>query len=392
MESGRFERADKKLAAQLVREYDHIYQTHKLALHFSPAVMVLSTAKGFLGRWDPGAREIAVSEKLCYNYDWGVVREVLRHEIAHQIVDEALGGEEGPSHHGPAFQNACEMIGVAPWARHPHVDLDARRPSLRELVGEESSPVEQRISKLLRLSQSDNVHEAQQALEKVQELREKYLICEDQEGSPSSDDIHVLTFFMGKKTRDVFHVLVAHILVKHFGVQTIFTMAYDVKKHCEQRALEVVGIARDLLMADYIYHYLLRTCHSLWQQHLCGGKQEKDPTFSPRRDRNSFYRGVLEGFDEALARRATARKRAGPEGSCSAVVSAADRALQKTVRQYYGRRYPSVSRSSFRTSSHRVASLKAGKELGKKLEVRAPLEQGKDKTPSTTPLLRSADV
>ena len=371
-----------KLAIQLSHEYAQIFRNYKLSSRISPAVMVLCRSPNYLGRWKPGSREIFISERLCLEYDWGVVREVLKHEVAHQLVDEYMGGEEGSSHHGPQFQRACEMLGVAAWARRPRVDIDARRPSVQELMGEESTPVEKKISKLLQLSTSDNVHEARLALEKSQELRQKYLLEEGVEpGSGSGEDFHVLTFSTGRKTKDIYHVFIAHILVKHFGVQAIFTTVYDVATDADHCALEVLGRPRDLLMAEYIYHFLKSTTERLWLQHRTSKEQKEDPDFSARAHRNSFFRGVLVGFEQALERKAKARKAAATKDSHSYdLVAAADQTLQKSLKQYYQKRYPGASRTSYRTSV-RASSLEAGKKLGEKLEIRSPIKEKSQSTP-----------
>src|SRR5262245_56457159 len=56
-----------------------------------------------LGRWVGGRRAIELSRALLFEHGWGVLLEVLKHEMAHQYVHEILGVLDESSH-GPAFR------------------------------------------------------------------------------------------------------------------------------------------------------------------------------------------------------------------------------------------------------------------------------------------------
>src|SRR5262249_30443324 len=123
-----------------------------------PAEIRLSDNAGRLGQWDPARRCIAMSRQLLVSRPWGVVLEVLKHEMAHQYVHEILGCIDEPAH-GPAFREVCERLGIdARAAGIPvasgHDSLDARDENVKIL---------ERVSQLLALAQSSNVHEAQAA-------------------------------------------------------------------------------------------------------------------------------------------------------------------------------------------------------------------------------------
>src|SRR5678815_4436394 len=90
----------------LLRELRSTYQSlcfsfFKTSLR--PAGIALSNATGRLGRFVPDLRVIEMSRELVMTRPWGVVLEVLKHEIAHQYVHEVLG-ETSEAPHGPAFQ------------------------------------------------------------------------------------------------------------------------------------------------------------------------------------------------------------------------------------------------------------------------------------------------
>src|SRR5690606_23334093 len=62
-----------------------------------PAVLRLTDTQ-VLGRWIPDIRVLELSRSLVLERPWGEVVEVLRHELAHQYVDEVLGVTGEPPH------------------------------------------------------------------------------------------------------------------------------------------------------------------------------------------------------------------------------------------------------------------------------------------------------
>src|SRR5262245_32297720 len=57
-------------------------------LDLAPATIELTDSTSFWGRWDPELRTIFVSRTLILNHSWFHVIGILRHEAAHQVVDE----------------------------------------------------------------------------------------------------------------------------------------------------------------------------------------------------------------------------------------------------------------------------------------------------------------
>ena len=99
-----------------------------------------------------------------------MVREVLKHEMAHQFVHEVLGHQEEPSH-GPSFQRVCQQLGIDP------------RASAVPAAQRESSPIIERIHKLFALAGSQNPHEAEAAMRMAHRLMLKHNIQQ-----PNTDD------------------------------------------------------------------------------------------------------------------------------------------------------------------------------------------------------------
>src|SRR5581483_4894672 len=128
--------------------------------------LALSDAGARLGRWVGDTRTLEISRTLLIEHGWGVVVEVLKHEMAHQYVDEILGCRDEHSH-GPSFQKVCAERGI-----------DARAAGLPEDVRDDGAGTDgrvlERIAKLLRLAESPNEYEAQSAMNAAQRLMLKH--------------------------------------------------------------------------------------------------------------------------------------------------------------------------------------------------------------------------
>src|SRR5690606_39520526 len=87
------------------RSYDDINGTHfRWALRAPSFELVDSRSR--LGRWVGDLRLIELSRPLLLEHGWGVLVEVLKHEMVHQYVEEVLGVVDESSH-GPVFRKVC---------------------------------------------------------------------------------------------------------------------------------------------------------------------------------------------------------------------------------------------------------------------------------------------
>src|SRR5690606_31547415 len=143
---------------------------------------------------------------------WGAVVEVLKHEMAHQYVDEVLGNCDETAH-GPAFRRVCAERGIDARANGaPNADA-------AEASNEERAALE-KIARLLTLASSPNEHEAQAAMAAAQRLMLKYNL----EVSAKTDARDYCFRHLGKPTGRVYEAprILALILSEHFFVETIW--------------------------------------------------------------------------------------------------------------------------------------------------------------------------
>ena len=128
-----------------------------------PPLFRLADLKDEWGCWLKEKREICLSRDLVTKHSWDSVREVLIHEMAHQLADDVLHAD-GETSHGLLFQKACEMLRANPRASGKFEPLDQR-------IADDSATAEDRImikvKKLMALAESRNRHEAEAAMAKA---------------------------------------------------------------------------------------------------------------------------------------------------------------------------------------------------------------------------------
>lgn len=274
-----------------------------------------------LGRWVPMRRTLELGRCLLVDHGWGVLEEVLKHEMAHQYVDEVLGVRDEPAH-GPAFRQVCEERGI-----------DARAAGAPVADPEQShNPVLDRIAKLLALAESPNEHEAQAAMSAAQRLMLKHNIeAAVAPGSSSYSFRH-----LGKPTGRVseHERRLAMLLDEFFFVQVIWVPVWRVRDAKRGSVLEVCGARDNVELAAYVYDFLIYTADALYR---ADRRRRRDRSHAERR---KFLAGVMSGFHERLK---SERTRAAEQG----LVWVGDAELGR----YFRRRHPQL-----RYTRHQVST------------------------------------
>lgn len=246
---------------------------------------LLSDAKSRLGQWMPAVRTIELSRQLLVEMSWCAVVEVLKHEMAHQYVDEVLGARDETAH-GPAFRRVCSERGIDARAAGAPTFAEPVEPAREEQAALE------KIARLLTLANSPNEHEAQAAMAAAQRLMLKYNLEECTRALPR-DYIHR---HLGKPTGRVYEAprILALILSEHFFVETIWVSVWRPLEGKRGSVIEVCGTRANVEMADYAHDFLHATSERLWREHK---RQNK---ITSNRDRRAFVAGVMTGFRNKL--------------------------------------------------------------------------------------------
>lgn len=300
-------------------------------------MLELADAKERLGRYDGEHRSIEISRTLVLEKPWGVVVEVLKHEMAHQFVREVLGCTNEPPH-GPTFRKTCERLGIDGAAAGmpeaaPHSDDEGR--------------VLDRVAKLLALAESPNVHEAQAAASAAQRLMLKHNLDLAQARAKRGYSYRHL----GKPTGRIIEAerWIANILAEHFFVETIWVPVYRPLEGKAGRVLEICGTPANLELASYVYDFLLHAAEGLWASH------KKAQGIRGDRDRRTYLAGVMLGFHEKLRSQRKENEEAG-------LVWVGDAELGR----YYRRRHPSIRHTRHEGNARNEAHAK-GREAGRSL-------------------------
>ena len=299
-----------------------------------------------IGQWCSEPRRIELARQLLLDQGWGPLVEVLKHEMAHQYVEEALCVvDEGP--HGHAFRSVCQERGI-----------DAKAAGLPQsgTVDDEQQQVLGRIAKLLKLAQSSNIHEAETAMSVAQRLMLKYNLEHAMEpatrgyrfvhlGSPTGR--------VGESDR-----LLAALLSEHFFVEVIWVPVWRPLEGKRGSVLEVCGTEENVELARYAHAFLADTANRLWNQY------RRERSLRGNAERREFIAGVIAGFRDKLARE---KRRQQKEG----LVWVGDAELSHFMK----RRHPHV-RWLRAAAKRRPESFTHGREAGKQIVLHKPVKSG----------------
>jgi len=315
------------------------------------------------GSWSRDKQEISLSRTLVLNHDWGDVRDVLLHEMAHQLADQALDGLNDPPH-GPAFHTACGMLGADPRASGSFPTL---RHRMELAANGDADRDTRRIRKLLRLACSPHRHEAEAAMLKAHELMARHTRTMIATNSPRE----YMSVFVGepalRHARSCYHL--AALLRDFYFVLPVWIPTYVVSRGRMGRVLEISGMPKNIQTAGRVAALIAGVARREWKAADIGRGARFD----------DFVLGIVEGFRTRLESSAPA-----PGGGAQP-----GRALQKVfdpgLRDYGRKRYGRLVHRGGAASRTDVRSLEAGRRVGRAIIVS---ENAVDRIASTARLLQ----
>ena len=352
---------------QLYLEHERICFAQNIEL--SPVTILIRSSKSQLGGWDSKAHSIFISLEFIKNHCWSKVIEVLKHEMAHQLVSEYLFDSDA---HGQGFKRACKILGVASWASKACVhgeDLDQEK----ETKGtEEEERMLRKAKKLLALAQSGNQFEASEAMNKAHHLYEKYHLSTLKQMEKPSYKVSIIKH--NKSRTELYQTMIGSILVKYFYVKVIHSQLFDPSSCKEHKVIEIIGNHRHIELAEYVYWFIFNHLPRFWQDY------KKVSGKAGVRSRNQFYQGVVAGFGEQLAKSQKDRYRKNaknPELSQSLQLLETE---DKRLCDFLKTRYPRLRTEGYRTQSKDRTSYEAGIKKGLSLTIHAGIKEQKKGT------------
>jgi len=314
-------------------------------------VLRLSSTRERLGQWNGELRSLELSRALVLERPWVEVLEVLKHEVAHQFVDECLAVDE--TAHGPTFQRVCERLGIdARASGRAAAPLPADDPASRTV---------ERIRKLLALAQSPNQHEAEVAAMAARKLMLKLNIEVEQAAHPHAAERRRYGFrHLGRPSGRILEHdrRLASILAEYFFVQSLWIPVYRPLEGKNGSVLEICGTEANLLMAEHVHAFLSATAMRLWTEYA------RSTGRSSNRDRQAFLAGVMRGFETKLEAQSKQFQEQGLVWVPNAELDG-----------YLRRRYPRIQ-TVRRGGARRNEAYSEGHRAGQEIVLSRPVESG----------------
>jgi hypothetical protein len=324
--------------AELLRSWHDFNKRHLGGLLRPPALQI-DRSGARLGHWQRETRTLSLSHEHLIRHRWDDVLETLKHEMAHQYVDEVMGGDERP--HGPRFASACTLLEIRPDA--------SGTPSAGD---DPAAKILRRVQKLLALATSANRHEAEAAMAAANTLLLRYNLELPPDAPRPGYEARRLGDSAAAIPLD--WKLVSAILGEFFFVECIWVTTYNAPQDRHERRLEVMGSPENLEMAAYVHDFLHGSCRRLWDE-------ARAALALPPARRREFIAGVLMGFRDKLR---SERARNEEQG----LVWLGDVDLDNYVR----RRHPSVRSMGGAAVRHGRAHA-AGRAAGEGLTLHRPV-------------------
>lgn len=288
--------------------------------------------------------QIGLNRKLIYLAKDSVVRDILKHELAHYLTMIIYRDVE-LSPHGKEFREVCTRFGFPEDVARATMNLE--ESNIAKEGDLQSERVLEKVKKLLSLAQSSNSHEAELATMKANELllRHNLDYLKDKPEPIYLDRVLI-------QTRKDAKMSAIYEILKHFIVKPVISMG---KNAC---CLEVSGSLTNVKLAGYVANFLNQELEHLWNL------ARKEHGLSGLREKNSFFLGVAQGFEIKMKR---SKETYSAEDQKALLV--VENKLMVDTQVIYGRL------SSVRSGHQSDAFANSlGKEKGQNLSIRSAVE------------------
>lgn len=305
-----------------------------------PLHVVCFEKTGVLGYFDCERYYLGINRSLIYQKDFTLLRDIIRHELAHLMT--FLTSNQNDISHGRAFRDTCRLYG---WGKEVWgAQRGQKEEKESETMTKKQEKIVKRIKKLLALSQSNNVHEAQSATLKANELLVKHHLksIHDDVYEEEEDALLCVDKILSFKRATKKYQAIARIL-DTFYVYTVFNY------HRNKVVLEATGLRENISIAKYVAGFLDREFERLYLKSGLKGVRQK----------NSFMSGIALGYEE---KQSTSKNNLNPRDIQALAVIKKN--IHQSAKKIYG--YLS-SRSSSSLSDTRAKRL--GMQAGKNLSI-----------------------
>lgn len=308
-----------------------------------PFHLVVFEKRNTLGSFDHHTYQIGLNKNLMYSAKTEVIKNILRHELAHYFAYLETG--EGIYPHGKEFRDICKKFR---WNEEIYSAAGNLEIMNDKIEGDfPSENVIAKIKKLLSLAKSNNIHEAELATLKANQLILQHNL--NRLGEEDDDTTYLKRVISGKRNNGKYRAI--YEILRSFMVQPVFNYGKGIFY------LEVIGERDNVEIADYVANFLDFELELLWQENR-GHHRGINA-------KNSFMKGVCESFVEKIS------EERREHFSTTALVKM-DKVLKNRVKMAYPRL--SGTSSAGKGVSQDAKSL--GKKAGADLSIRKGLKNG----------------
>lgn len=246
-------------AAQLSQEHEALSWRYSVALA-TPTINI-SSGESSLGCWNFKTKTISISRHLIKTEIWDIVLEVLKHEMAHQYVSTFY---DNADIHGKYFKLACKKLGVHRAFVTSGKDYNQRLQEFKGELPADAQKMLKKVEKLMALGQSNNEAEAQAASRKANYLLNKYNLQRIKAGE-DDPNIKYLTICHKKKRIESIQKALLAVLRDYYYVNCLTSRTYHAQDDTVYKSIVLIGRKEALIVAEYVYYFLLDTGRALWQ-------------------------------------------------------------------------------------------------------------------------------
>ncbi|MBF0361640.1 MAG: DUF2786 domain-containing protein [Oligoflexia bacterium] len=330
-----------------------------------PYSVVCFEDKERLGFFDSKHYQIGLNKVLMYNAKTTVIKNILRHELAHFML--YLSTDFETSDHGEDFKEICRRY---KWdckeIMSAYANVQIQNDDLQGDL--ESERIITKVKKLFALTQSSNQHEAELATIKANQLLIKYNLkgaldsfnnSEDKLKEEMEEFAYVERVLSATRTSAKMRAI--SDILDWFLVYPVFNHGNGVVH------LEVTGSKVNVELASYVAKFLDYELSSIWER-----VQSENPKMKGIRHKNSFMVGIAQGYKLKMLKE---RKLYSESDEKALVVL--EQNLSKKVKLVYGKLGSSRSGSTMLKDS-----LELGKEAGQGLNIRSGIESDRSSSSS----------
>ncbi len=339
---------------QLYKEHDNICWKYKVELS-KPTIEIFNNQKK-LGQWISKFKTIKIDLSLIRNYSWDIVINILKHEMAHQIVDEIFKCDDK---HGEVFIKACGMIGVPEEFRSASGDIpDSVKRIVEKRFDSDNAKMLEKVRKLFSLAKSPNENEALLSMKKAHELIEKHNIQRIEHGDGSRYVYEIITH--KKKRIESYQRRICSILLDFYFVDIVYSYLFDPVSCQTYKTIEILGTPENVKIAQHVYFFLINQLNIMWDIHKKGVK-------SKNKNKRSYWLGVLKGFRKKLEKTEKDKSK-NRKVEKNKTTSAVIRVQDKNFIRFKKMRFPRLTYRS-NTATIDLKTYRAGVNDGKKLVI-----------------------